>query len=93
MQDFIIACNLYPLNMEAQHYIEERVKFNTEIIKFLGLIFLATISGVITLFYQWDGFTGKNFILSFFGLVAIFGLSRLIYYFYGETRSLIEKLK
>ncbi len=38
--------------MEAQHYIGERVKFNTEIIKFLGLIFLATISGVVTLIYQ-----------------------------------------
>jgi len=79
--------------MEVRHYIEERVKFNTEIIKFLGLIFLATISGVITLFYQWDGFTGKNFILSFFGLISTFALIRLIYIFYSETRSLIEKLK
>ncbi len=79
--------------MEVRHYIEERVKFNTETIKFLGLIFLATISGVITLIYQWDGFTGKNFILTFFGLVAIFGLGRLIYNIYNDTSALIEKLK
>lgn len=78
--------------MDARHYIEERVKFNTEIIKFLGLIFLAAISGVITLIYQWDGFTGRNFILTFFGLVAIFVLGWLIFSIYNNTSKLIEKL-
>lgn len=78
--------------MEVRHYIEERVRFNTEIIKFLGLIFLAAISGVITLVYQWEGFTGKNFILTFFGLIAIFVLGWLIFSIYNNTSKLIEKL-
>jgi hypothetical protein len=79
--------------METQYYLEERIKFNIEIIKLLGLIFLATVSGVITVVYQWGGFTGKNFVLAFFGLVLIFALGGLIYNLYRETSSLIEKLK
>ena len=79
--------------MNERLYIQERVKFNTEIIKVLALTVLATISGEITLFYQWDGFTGRNFSLSFFGLISIFGMARAMFVFYRSNISLIEKLK
>lgn len=79
--------------MNEHLYILEKVKFNTEIIKVLALLELAAISGVITLFYQWTEYTGKNFILSFFGLIAIFVLIRMIYVFYSDSRKLINKLK
>ena len=79
--------------MNERLYIQERVKFNTEIIKLLSLLVLATISGVITLFYQWTEFTGKNFILSFFGLIAIFVLAGVIIDLYKKNIHLIKKAK
>ena len=79
--------------MDERLYIQEKVKFNTEIIKVLVLTALATLSGEITLVYQWDGFTGKNFILSFFGLIVIFVMIWSIFDFYRSSRKLIEKLK
>ena len=77
--------------MDEMLYIREMVKLNTQIIKVLGLIVLTTLTGVITLFYQWDGFTGKAFILAFFGLIAIFVLIWLVVYFYKRNVALIEK--
>jgi hypothetical protein len=81
--------------MKHRHYVQERVKFNTEIIKVLALTVLATISGEITLFYQLDPFTGKAFVflLSFFGLISIFAMIWAIFTFYKSNVGLIEKLK
>ena len=79
--------------MDEGLYIQEKVKFNTEIMKVLVLTALATISAEITLFYQWEGFTGKNFILSFSGLIVIFVMIGSIINLYKNNNALIERLK
>ncbi len=79
--------------MDPRLYFQEKVKFNTEIIKVLALIALTTISGEITIFYQWDVFSGRAFILAFFGLIAIFVMIGTILAFYRDNVKLIEKLK
>ncbi len=79
--------------MDNRLYILEKVKFNTEIIKVLALTVLAAISGEITLIYQWNAFTGKNFILSFFGLLVTFVIIWMIVKLYRNNDSLIEKMK
>jgi hypothetical protein len=75
----------------TENQIKARIKFNTELIKLLGLAMLATISGVVTLFYQNPSF-GKTFVFGFFGTLLIMLQGFIIYLFYKKNVNLISQL-
>jgi len=78
---------------KAEHLqITERVKFNTELIKLLGLSILATISGVVTLFYQAPTF-GKTFVFGFLGMILICIQGFLVSLLFKRNMNLIDKIK
>ena len=72
--------------------IEERIKFNTEIIKLLGFSVLATISGIITLFYQSDASFGKIFIFGSMGMISLIMQSYLLSLFVRRNLKLLNTL-
>jgi hypothetical protein len=72
--------------------IEERIKFNTEIIKLLGLSILATVLGVVSLFYQSGASFGKTFAFGMMGMVIIGFQISLLSLLYRRNISLLKQI-
>jgi hypothetical protein len=72
--------------------LTESIRFNTEVIKLLGFSVLATISGIVTLFYQTSSF-GKTFVFGFLGMVLICIQGFIVSLLYKRNIDLIAKIK
>jgi hypothetical protein len=74
-------------------HLKEKIRFLTELIKMLIICIIATMTGLITLIYYWNTFTGRLFILGFSSGIAIVVELVVLYYLCKETLNLIDKLK
>jgi hypothetical protein len=76
-------------------YIDQKLRYNTEILKILSLTILATITGVLSLVVQSRPgvLTGKIMILIFFGLVVVTGFTILLIFVYRDSLKLLKNFK
>jgi hypothetical protein len=72
--------------------IKERIKFYTEMLKLLTLTIVATISALISLFYNWNEFTGRSFIFAFAGMVTWIIQFVVFYYLCRKSMKLLDTL-
>jgi hypothetical protein len=79
------------MNEREKEYTLKTIDFYTEILKMLSFSILATITGLISLIFNWNEFTGRMFILSFFGWVIMLIQVGMFSCFYREMRSLTKK--
>lgn len=68
---------------------KEKVRFNTEIIKVLSLFFIATGGGVTSLIINGLN-SGREVVISAFGMVFVIIIGILGFLVYSNTRKLIE---
>jgi hypothetical protein len=76
-------------------YIDQKLRYNTEILKILSIIILATITGVLSLLIQSPPgvLIGKMMILMFFGLLLAVIFTIFAIFVYRDSLSLLKKLK
>ena len=62
-----------------EDYLKEKIKFNTEIIKLLVIVVLATGGGVVSLIISGTHNSARVFIIEFLGFVIIVIIYSVIY--------------
>jgi hypothetical protein len=83
------------MNEKEKIYIDQKLRYNTEILKILSIIILATITGVLSLLIQSPPgvLIGKMMILMFFGLLLAVIFTIFAIFVYRDSLSLLKKLK
>lgn len=76
-------------------YVDQKLRHNTEMLKILSIVVLATMTGVLSLIVQSRPgvLTGKMTILIFFGLVVVASLTTLSIFVYRDSLKLLNKIK
>ena len=80
------------LQEEDRKFLKEKIRYNTELIKLLWLLLLATLTGLATLLFNWPGFTGRPIILLFVCFMSTFVIAFVIYQMHIKTSKLINRL-
>jgi hypothetical protein len=70
---------------------KELIKFNTEMMKLLGIVLIATLGGAITLIVG-GPMNGPKAVFVFFGLLLSTAIIYLLYQLYKSTNTLINEL-
>ena len=82
------------MDEREKFYIEQKVKLNTEIIKILAVIEVATITGVISLILSGVSFEATaNLLLLVFGVIIIIVLFNLLILVYRDNVTLINNAR
>lgn len=79
------------MDERERFYFEQKIKLNTEILKILAVVEIATITGLISLFMS--GYPLElpaNVLLLVFGGILIAVLLNIIIFVYKDTLELIE---
>jgi hypothetical protein len=77
------------LTLKPEDQIEEQIRFNTEIIKFLAVTLIATLSGVLALVISRGSTAVENLFTAGGMIVAVICIGA-IFRRYSETRKMID---
>lgn len=81
------------MDEREKFYIEQKVKLNTELLKILSIIDVATITGILSLIISEDLILPINSILLVFGAIIITVLTNLIVLVYRDNVTLLNNAR
>ncbi|MGE0590107.1 MAG: hypothetical protein AB7O48_16125 [Cyclobacteriaceae bacterium] len=81
------------MDEREKFYIEQKVRLNTELLKILSIIDVATITGIISLIIAEDLIKPVNTILLVFGAIIIVVLTNLVILVYRDNVTLLNNAR